>query len=121
MPITISGNTIGCINVHSELINPFSEDELILLETVTSQIEIAINNAQQAEKLKTSEEILKKNILKLSKKQSHDEISNTILKSLHKSIKLKDVMENAVEAISNNITDVDCIIFSNGGKMGSGC
>lgn len=111
MPITISGNTIGCINVHSELINPFSEDELILLETVTSQIEIAINNAQQAEKLKTSEEILKKNILKLSKKQSHDEISNTILKSLHKSIKLKDVMENAVEAISNNMPEVENIMI----------
>ena len=116
MPITISGNTIGCINVHSELINPFSEDELILLETVTSQIATAINNAQQAEKLRTSEEILKENILKLSKKQSHDEISNTILKSLHKSIKLKDVMENAVEAINKNMLVVEnsCIYLIEG-------
>ncbi|HEX3034854.1 MAG TPA: PAS domain S-box protein [Thermodesulfobacteriota bacterium] len=56
MPIHFQGKTIGAININSLKKNAFSQEELKLLEIVARQIEIAINNAQQAEALRQSEE-----------------------------------------------------------------
>ena len=56
MPIKYDGNTIGCININSFRKNAFDKDELDLLEMIAAQIEIAVNNARQAEALKESEE-----------------------------------------------------------------
>lgn len=60
MPIHFEGKTVGCININSLQKNAFDEEELKLLEIVAQQIEIAINNAQQAEALRQSEKALKK-------------------------------------------------------------
>lgn len=56
MPIHNEGKTVGCINVHSFHKNAFDEGELKLLNMVARQIEVAINNANQAEALRESEE-----------------------------------------------------------------
>ncbi|MBI2486834.1 MAG: GAF domain-containing protein [Deltaproteobacteria bacterium] len=56
MPIFWEGKAIGCTNVHSFKKNAFEEEELKLLEIVAHQIEVAINNAKQAEALQQSEE-----------------------------------------------------------------
>ena len=56
MPIKYMGKTIGCININSLRRNAFDEEELNLLKLIASQIEIAVNNARQAEALKESEE-----------------------------------------------------------------
>jgi len=56
IPISYEGKTVGCINAHSFQKNGFGEDEMILLENVAHQIEVAIKNANQAEALRESEE-----------------------------------------------------------------
>ncbi len=56
MPIHLEGKTVGAININSLQKNAFNEEELKLLEMVAQQIEVAINNAQQAEALRESEE-----------------------------------------------------------------
>jgi DNA-binding NarL/FixJ family response regulator/signal transduction histidine kinase len=60
MPIHFGSKTVGTININSLKKNAFDEDELKLLEIVAQQIETAINNAQQAEALRKSEEALRK-------------------------------------------------------------
>ncbi len=52
MPIPFQGKTVGALNISSLQKNTFNEEELKLLEIVTQQIEIAINNAKQAEALR---------------------------------------------------------------------
>ncbi|HEX3034302.1 MAG TPA: PAS domain S-box protein [Thermodesulfobacteriota bacterium] len=56
MPIHFREKTVGCININSLKKNAFDEEELKLLENVAQRIEIAINNAKQAEALEVSEE-----------------------------------------------------------------
>jgi diguanylate cyclase (GGDEF)-like protein/PAS domain S-box-containing protein len=56
MPLHCEGNTIGTINVHSLLRNAFNRAHIKLFNDVAEQIEIAINNANQAEALRNSEE-----------------------------------------------------------------
>ncbi len=82
-----------------------------MLENVTNQIAVAIDNARQAERLKISEKSLKDNIDILTKKQRLDEISNTLLKSVHKSLDLKTIMHNAVFAITQNMPAVENIMI----------
>ncbi len=55
IPIRFDGKPMGAISINSLHKNAFDEEELRLLETVSQQIEIAINNAKQAESLKQSE------------------------------------------------------------------
>lgn len=48
MPISTKEKTIGCINIYSKEKTAFNKDEINLLEIITRQIEVAINNASQA-------------------------------------------------------------------------
>jgi Nif-specific regulatory protein len=52
MPIFFEGKGVGALNISSLQKNIFDKDEIKLLEIVAQQIEVAINNAQQAEKLR---------------------------------------------------------------------
>ncbi|MGE5446252.1 MAG: PAS domain S-box protein, partial [Ignavibacteriales bacterium] len=58
MPINFGGKAVGAININSLQKDAFDEEELKLLEIVAQQIEIAINNAQQAELLYRANEEL---------------------------------------------------------------
>ena len=67
MPICLNNETIGVINIDSFKKNAFDEEELKLLEIVARQIEIAINNAKQAEALKKSKEELELRVTERTK------------------------------------------------------
>ncbi|MEE9238909.1 MAG: sigma 54-interacting transcriptional regulator [Thermodesulfobacteriota bacterium] len=103
MPIRIAGKTVGVTAINSSRKNAFDEEELKLLEVVAHQIEVAINNAEQAEVLRRSEDALKESLDRLTKKNRYEKIISTVTQSVHQSIDLQEVLENAVEAISMNI------------------
>src|SRR3989304_5400535 len=69
------------------------EEALNLLEIVAQQIEVAINNAKQAEALRQSEEALRENLVQLSKKNRYETIISTVTRSVHQSINLQDALE----------------------------
>jgi PAS domain S-box-containing protein len=142
IPIQSEGKTLGALIIHSKKKNAFNEEELKLLEIVSRQIEVAINNAKQAEALRQSEEALqkaneelearvvertaelknaneqlfveiterkqaeealRKSLAQLAKKNRYETIISTVTRSVHKSIDLQEVLENAVDAMSENI------------------
>lgn len=61
---------------------------------------------------KRAEEALQESLLLLSKKSRYEEIISTVTQSVHRSINLQDVLENAVEEISKNIGGVNNIFIS---------
>ncbi|MEM7008262.1 MAG: GAF domain-containing protein [Thermodesulfobacteriota bacterium] len=105
VPLFMDDNVIGTITIVSRETNAFEQEERVLLETVSKQIAIAIRNAQQAETLKRSEEDLKINLDSLSRKTRYEEVINAVARSVHRSLELNEVFDNAVEAISNEITE----------------
>ncbi|NIP38860.1 MAG: GAF domain-containing protein [Candidatus Dadabacteria bacterium] len=60
LPIKYRNETIGCINIHTMEKDAFNEDELRLLEIVSKEIEVSVNNAKQAEELRTALDELEK-------------------------------------------------------------
>jgi hypothetical protein len=51
MPIHFEGKAVGCININSRKKNIFGKENMKLLEIVSQQIEVAINNAKRVEAL----------------------------------------------------------------------
>lgn len=107
MPIQSEGKTVGCIHIHSEQKETFCVEDLDMLRIVARQLESAINNAKQAEALKESEESIKQKLAELSRKKRYEEIIGTITRSVHRSIDIQEVLENAMDAMHKNIECVD--------------
>jgi len=77
MPICLGRKAIGVININSLQKKAFNEEELKLLEIVAHQIEVAINNARQAESLRQSQEALAQKAEELAR--SNKELSKEII------------------------------------------
>jgi len=58
---------------------------------------------------KLVEETLKENLAQLSKKNRYETVISTVTRSVHRSIDLHDVLENAVETMSKNIDGIDYV------------
>ncbi|MGE5444910.1 MAG: GAF domain-containing protein [Ignavibacteriales bacterium] len=67
MPIRFQNKTIGTININSLGKNAFDEEDLKLLEIVAQQIEVAINNAQQAEAVREARDELEAKVAERTK------------------------------------------------------
>ncbi len=118
MPIWSDNQTVGCIHIHSQEKDAFSVEDLDMLQIVARQLEVAINNAKQAEALRQSEEDIKQKLGELSKKKRYEEILSAITRSVHSSINLDQVMENAVDTMHRSIegTDFISIYFAKGNE-----
>jgi PAS domain S-box-containing protein len=118
MPIWSDNQAVGCIHIHSEEKDAFSVEDLDMLQIVARQLEVAINNARQAEALRQSEEDIKQKLGELSKKKRYEEILSAITRSVHSSINLEQVMENAVDTMHRSIegTDFISIYFAEGNE-----
>ncbi len=111
MPICFSGKAIGCININSLRKNAFDREELDLLEVVANSIGAAINNARKAEALKKSREALRKNVGKLRRKNRFEKVINAVTTSVHQSIELGEVFDNAVDAINAEIKEARHVVI----------
>lgn len=103
MPIKSGHHVVGVININSLSKNAFDSEELKLLEIVSAQIQNAINNAKYAEALRKSEELLWQKISQLSTKSKYESIIRSITDSVHESLDLEEILENAVESIRDKI------------------
>jgi diguanylate cyclase (GGDEF)-like protein/PAS domain S-box-containing protein len=93
IPVTIEGKAMGVLWLLSYVEYQFAESEVELLTSVGNQIAVAIAKA---------------NLYRdLSRKKRYEEIVSTVTRSVHRSIDLQEVLENAVESMSNNIEGAD--------------
>lgn len=109
IPIKSREETVGVININADVRYAFGPDELRVLEIVSRQIEIAISNAQYAESLVLSERALQEKVLQISKKERYENIINTVSRSVHSTLNLNEVMENAVKTLVDNIEHADMV------------
>ena len=109
IPLKINDRTMGCVAINSLLEDPFGRDELSLLETIARQLEVAIKNSMQAQALRTTRDALTKNLRALEKKIRYETIVNSITQSIHSSVYMEEVFENAVQALSENVKNVKLV------------
>src|SRR3990170_3619038 len=93
VPITLDGVVIGVTWFLSYKERQFNEQEVELLSSIGNQIAVAIAKA--------------KLYRELSKKNRYETIISTVTRSVHQSIELQEVLENAVDAMSKNINGVE--------------
>lgn len=107
IPINLKEKVMGVIWFVSYKERKFNEREMNLLSTLGKQIAIVLAKAKMFEEVKKREEELKQSLIQLSKKNRYETIISTVTRSVHQSINLQDVLENAVDTMSKNIDNVD--------------
>jgi len=91
---------VGFDSVRTE--KTWSEDTIGLLRIVGEMFANAFER-------KRAEEQLKESFAQLSKKNRYETIVSAVGCSIHRTIKLQDVLENAVEAINKNMDQADIV------------
>jgi len=99
VPIQGDGKTVGVLGIASLVKDAFDDDELKLLEIIAHQIDIAMNNARQAEELKDL-------YRELSHRNKDLETLNTINQSVHKFHDLEQVFQTALD-MTEGLGNVD--------------
>src|SRR3990167_3596208 len=107
IPLKNDGRVVGVINISNDVTNSFRADELRLLDIVSRQIEIAINNARFTESLINSERALEEKIKTLSKKESYQKIVYTIAGRVHSSVDFGEVLSLTINSLRQNIKNAD--------------
>ena len=103
IPITSEGEVVGTISINSLKINAFNEEDLNLLHEVAQQIELAINNASEAEALTKSGAILKK-----AKEDLEAEVEENTqrLKEANRELERRAKFKNLISELSLEIYNI---------------
>ncbi|HSE83343.1 MAG TPA: GAF domain-containing protein, partial [Thermodesulfobacteriota bacterium] len=59
--------------------------------------------------MKEAQEALRESLVQLAKKNKYDSIINSVTRTVHRSIDLQDVLENAVESMKQNLEGMDYV------------
>jgi len=109
IPLKNDRKVVGVINIFTDTKNSFRADELRLLDIVSRQIEIAINNARFTESLIASEKALEEKVRILSKKESYEKIIYSIAAGVHSSVDFDEVLRLTINGLRQNINNVDFV------------
>jgi PAS domain S-box-containing protein len=109
IPLKNDRKVVGVINIYTDMVNSFRADELRLLDIVSRQIEIAINNARFTESLIASEKALEEKINALSKKESYERVTYSIAGMVHSSVDFDEVLRLTIDSLRQNIKNADFI------------
>ncbi|MER3446093.1 MAG: hypothetical protein C4291_04310 [Candidatus Dadabacteria bacterium] len=107
LPIRLQDKTIGAINISSFQKDAFDEEELKLTEIVAQQIEVAINNARQAEALQASTESLRQLSYSLEKKNRDLTLLYELGRIIHSGMNIETVVQQAINHILKALDYVD--------------
>jgi PAS domain S-box-containing protein len=80
--------------------------DYLLKDPERNYLKVLPITVENAIKHKQAEEALKESLVQLSKKSRYETIISAVTRSVHQSINLQDVLENAVESMSQNIDEV---------------
>lgn len=72
---------------------------------------VVFTDITERKRAKKTEEALRESLDQLSKKSSYETIISSVTRCIHQSINLQDVLDNAVDAMSNHIEQVNHVGF----------
>lgn len=101
--LVFGGSPIGFLGFDSvRTEKTWSEDTIELLKIVGEMFANALER-------KRTEETLKESFAQLSKKTRYESIVSAVGRSIHQTINLQDVLDNAVDAINKNMDQADIV------------
>jgi len=95
VPLTIGGRVIGALYFTTYRNYKFNDSEVSLFSSIAEHLSVAIAKTKLYEELRI--------------KNKRERIISAVTRSVHKSIDLKNVVQNAADSIKRNVEGADCV------------
>jgi GAF domain-containing protein/HAMP domain-containing protein len=100
LPLSVSGVVIGVLDVHSQVLNVFTEGDILVLQIIADQLAVAIENTRLLRRQTTLAELRSNVILlfnRLSQQTDYDELIEEIPNTIRENFNLSRVTLGLVE------------------------
>jgi PAS domain S-box-containing protein len=100
VPIRLGGQTIGILShEHVGTARHWSLEDQSFVRAIADIVSLTMEQLERSR----AEKALSDNLAQLAKKSHYEAVISTVTRSVHQSINLQDVLENAVESMKQNI------------------
>jgi len=106
IPLIANSQSFGVLAIYAKEPDAFEVAELNLLAQLAENSTYGILALRTGIERKHAEEALRESLVQLSRKNRYEAIISTVTRSVHQSINLQEVLENAVDSMSKNIDKV---------------
>lgn len=111
IPLIADSQPFGVLTIYAKEPDAFRAEELSLLAQLAENSIYGIIALRTGIERKRAEEALRETLFQLSRKNRYEAIISTVTRSVHQSINLQEVLENAVESMSRNIDKVQHVVI----------
>jgi PAS domain S-box-containing protein len=101
VPLKVDNTTIGAINIYSESPKPFSENQMVFVESISDHVAIIIRNARLYNRLKDFNEILQEETYSATREIR--EKNKELRRLSNESVAEKNKIEAMIDSISEGI------------------
>lgn len=108
----ISGSApFGALNIYAKRPDAFNPEKIKMLKQLAGNLTYGILALRTGMERRRAEAALRENFAQLSRKNRYEAIIGTVTRSVHRSIDLQEVLENAVDSLSENIEKVKHVLI----------
>ncbi len=108
----ISGSApFGALNIYAKRPDAFNPEKLKMLKQLAGNLTYGILALRTGMERRRAEAALRENFAQLSRKNRYEAIVSTVTRSVHRSIDLQEVLENAVDSLSENVEKVRHVLI----------
>lgn len=108
----ISGSApFGALNIYARRPDAFNTEKIKMLKQLAGNLTYGILALRTGMERRRAEAALRENFAQLSRKNRYEAIIGTVTRSVHSSIDLQEVLENAVDSLSENVDKVKHVLI----------
>jgi len=108
----VSGSTpFGALSIYAKRPDAFNSEKLRMLKQLVENLTYGILALRTGIERRRAEAALRENFAQLSRKNRYEAIVSRVTRSVHRSIDLQEVLENAVDSLNENIEKVKHVLI----------
>ena len=108
----VSGSTpFGALSIYAKRPDAFNSEKLKMLKQLVENLTYGILALRTGIERRRAEAALRENFAQLSRKNRYEAIVSAVTRSVHQSIDLQEVLENAVDSLNENIEKVKHVLI----------
>jgi len=111
IPMVSGSAPFGALSIYAKRPDAFNSEKLRMLKQLVENLTYGILALRTGIERRRAEAALRENFAQLSRKNRYEAIVSRVTRSVHRSIDLQEVLENAVDSLNENIEKVKHVLI----------